>query len=182
MIYFTADTHFGHERTRALHKRPFNSVEEMNAALIRNWNDVVGIKDVIYHLGDFGVADPQILRQLKGEMYFLPSQDYDDQTVIDLLSQRARIIQPNTVIVEEGYALQLVHEPLTAAAGDHFYLFGHIHRLQMVKRNGLCVSSDAHFFNPISLETVLYYRKAINEYYDGNVFLERLGNGESRMG
>jgi len=180
VIYFTADTHFGHERTRALHKRPFDNVEEMNAALIQNWNSVVGVRDVVYHLGDFGVADRQILQQLNGEMYFLPSQDYDDQDVLDLLSQRAKIIQPNTVIVEEGHALQLIHEPLTAAPGGNFYLFGHIHRLQMVKRNGLCVSSDVHFFKPISLETVLFYKKAIEEHYDENVFIERLGDGELR--
>ena len=163
MIYFTADTHFGHERTRLLHKRPFDSAEEMNTVLIQNWNSVVEHDDIIYHLGDFGVADHHILEQLNGEVYFLPSQDYDDQDVLDLLSQRATIIQPNTVITGEGYALQLIHEPLTATPSDHFYLFGHIHRLQMAKRNGLCVSSDIHFFKPISLETVLFYKKAIEE-------------------
>jgi hypothetical protein len=95
--------------------------------------------------------------------------------VVDLLSQRATLIQPNTVITEEGLTLQLVHEPLTATPSNHFYLFGHIHRLQMVKRNGLCVSSDAHFFTPISLETVLFYKNAIENFHDGNVFIERLG-------
>jgi calcineurin-like phosphoesterase family protein len=178
MIYFTADTHFGHDRTRILHKRPFDNVEEMNATLIHNWNKVIKETDTVYHLGDFGVPDPNILRQLNGAMYFLPSQDYDEREVVDFLSGRAVIIQPNTVIIEEGQALQLVHEPLTATAGGGFYLFGHIHRFQMVKRNGLCVSSDAHFFTPISLETVLFYKNAIENFYDENVFVERLGGNQ----
>ena len=120
MIYFTADTHFGHDRTRILHRRPFDGVEEMNAALIRNWNNVIKETDTVYHLGDFGAPDPNILRQLNGVLYFLPSQDYDDQEVVDLLSGRAVIIQPNTVIIEEGQALQLVHEPLTATTASAF--------------------------------------------------------------
>jgi calcineurin-like phosphoesterase family protein len=178
VIYFTADTHFGHDRTRVLHKRPFDSVEDMNATLIRNWNSVVQTTDTVYHLGDFGVPDPNILQQLNGGIYFLPSQDYDDQEVVDLLSQRATLIQPNTVITAGGQTLQLIHEPLTATPGGHFYLFGHIHRFQMVKRDGLCVSSDAHFFTPISLETVLFYKNAIENFYDENVFVERLGGNQ----
>lgn len=34
--------------------RPFSSVGEMNAALVRNWNSAVSPKDTVYHLGDFG--------------------------------------------------------------------------------------------------------------------------------
>jgi calcineurin-like phosphoesterase family protein len=175
MIYFTADTHFGHERTRILHKRPFASVEEMNAAILKNWNATIGAKDVVYHLGDFGVPDSHLIRQLNGEIYFLPSQDYDNEEVIQALSERATIIRPNTVIQVEGHSFQLVHEPLSATKSDHFFLFGHIHRLQMIKSNGLCVSADVHFFTPISLETVLFYKNAIEQFYDENVFIDRLG-------
>jgi calcineurin-like phosphoesterase family protein len=175
MIYFTADTHFGHERTRLLHKRPFQTVTEMNETLLQNWNVTVGQGDVIYHLGDFGIPDPAILQRLNGEMYFLPSKDYDNEEVVQALSTRATILQPNTVITLEGQNFQLVHEPMSATPGGDFYLFGHIHRLQMIKRNGLCVSSDAHLFRPIPLETVLYYRTAVEKFYDENVFVERLG-------
>jgi len=33
--------------------RPFESIEEMNEALIENWNELVSRGDRIYHLGDF---------------------------------------------------------------------------------------------------------------------------------
>ena len=53
MIYFTADTHFGHESIIAATHRPYPSVERMNAALIANINDRVSATDTLYVLGDF---------------------------------------------------------------------------------------------------------------------------------
>ena len=40
-LFFTSDTHFFHGRIIELCNRPFHSVEEMNEALITNWNRVV---------------------------------------------------------------------------------------------------------------------------------------------
>ena len=51
-------------------------------------------------------------------------------------------------------------------------MFGHIHKLQMVKKNGLNVGVDCHNFKPISLEEVLWYKNAIENHYDINVFCE----------
>ncbi len=54
-IWFTSDTHFGHEAIR-LHvpaRRVFPSTYEMDDALIDGINAVVKPKDVLYHLGDF---------------------------------------------------------------------------------------------------------------------------------
>lgn len=53
MLYFTADTHFGHENVLKLDGRPFATVEEMDEALIANWNAVVRPCDTVWHLGDF---------------------------------------------------------------------------------------------------------------------------------
>lgn len=58
-VYLISDTHFGHQgvcnflRTDGVTKlRPWTSAEEMDEALVSNWNSVVKPKDKVYHLGD----------------------------------------------------------------------------------------------------------------------------------
>ncbi len=41
MIYFTADTHFGHENVIRFCGRPYATAAEMDEALIENWNSRV---------------------------------------------------------------------------------------------------------------------------------------------
>lgn len=48
MIWFTSDLHFGHAAVIHYCKRPYGSLEEMHAALIRNWNQFVRPEDVVY--------------------------------------------------------------------------------------------------------------------------------------
>ncbi len=55
-IFFTSDTHYYHSNIIRYSKRPYLSVEEMNEALIANWNRVVGPEDLVYFLGDFSMA------------------------------------------------------------------------------------------------------------------------------
>lgn len=56
--FVISDTHFGHLGvTKFLNfdgtkLRPWDNVEEMDEALVKNWNSVVKPKDKVYHLGD----------------------------------------------------------------------------------------------------------------------------------
>lgn len=43
MIYFTADTHFGHVNVIKMSNRPFADINEMNKTLITNWNSFVSL-------------------------------------------------------------------------------------------------------------------------------------------
>jgi len=59
-IWFTSDTHFGHTNIAgpsvSVWKggyRNFNTVQEMNDALVHNINKIVGEDDILYHLGDW---------------------------------------------------------------------------------------------------------------------------------
>ena len=51
--FFIADTHFGSESIMRYENRPFETVREMEQALIANWNQVVSEEDTVYVLGDF---------------------------------------------------------------------------------------------------------------------------------
>ena len=69
-VFFISDTHFGHKNILEYSKRPFNSPEEMNDALITNWNSVVKSNDRVYLLGDVAMAKSQIqnLKYLNGKI------------------------------------------------------------------------------------------------------------------
>lgn len=51
-IWFISDTHFGHKGIIAYGKRPFSSVEEMDAVMTERWRETVKADDLVYHLGD----------------------------------------------------------------------------------------------------------------------------------
>lgn len=52
--FYIADCHFGHASIIRSCNRPFASVEEMDAEIVRRWNAVVRPGDLVYHLGDWG--------------------------------------------------------------------------------------------------------------------------------
>lgn len=55
MQWFTSDLHFGHARLieiSAARGAAFSSVEEMDEALVANWNDTVADDDTVWVLGD----------------------------------------------------------------------------------------------------------------------------------
>ena len=63
-IFFTADTHFGHEKAITYHWndkkiRPWISVIDQDRELIDNWNSIISKDDTVYHIGD--VCDTSVV-------------------------------------------------------------------------------------------------------------------------
>lgn len=180
--YFTSDTHFGSQRTLELSKRPFKSVEEMDKVMIDNWNSVVKDDDIVYHLGDFGNYD--IIKKLNGKVVLIYGnyEVEDSEKNPDLFSELiSKGFHGVLDWVDEQYTFEIndiivymAHKPTAIIDMDinRIHLFGHIHKLQMVKKRGLNVGVDCHNFTPIDLDTVLFYHNAINKYYDEDVFCE----------
>lgn len=54
--WYTADLHLGHERIIELCARPFDSVAEMNEAIITRWNERVEPADTVWVLGDVALG------------------------------------------------------------------------------------------------------------------------------
>lgn len=190
-FYFTADTHFNHARTLELSKRPFKDVDEMNTVLISNWNGVVGNDDIVIHLGDFG--DPGYAKWLHGKIILVPgnyerdalkeSPNYYDELkacgniIITKTSQElipSIILHDPDIIKAVDNGIVCTHEPIInsdpISVSHMCNLFGHIHKLQMVKPYGLNVGTDAHNFTPIGIDTIEFYINAIIKYYDKCVF------------
>ena len=70
-IFYIADLHFSHFNCLRFDNRPFSTIEEMDEALINNWNSVVSDEDTVYILGDMFWCKVdksiEILKQLNGK-------------------------------------------------------------------------------------------------------------------
>lgn len=172
-IFFTSDTHFGEERSMKLSNRPFKSVDEMNWEIIKQWNMKISNNDIVYHLGDFG--DYNYLKFLNFKQLNLIVGNYDKnyERIKELYPDREiNIIDKEThkISLSDKESVTLTHYPSLTKESDEFYLFGHIHGLRMVKKNALNVGVDAHYFKPLSLDEVNFYKNAILNHYDNEVF------------
>ena len=66
--------------------------------------------------------------------------------------------------------IRVTHKPEDCDKSE-FNLYGHIHGRQLVKTYGLDVGVDGHHFYPLSLkDDVSFFKTAIEEHYDDNVF------------
>jgi calcineurin-like phosphoesterase family protein len=69
MIFFTGDTHFGDPRVLRIDRRPFPDMSAHDAALIQNWNAVVGVGNDVWHLGDVMAANAGDCAELLGVLH-----------------------------------------------------------------------------------------------------------------
>lgn len=180
-IYFTSDTHFGAERTLKLSKRPFNSVSEMNETLITNWNNTVDNDDIVIHCGDFG--DYNTIKKLNGKVILIygnhEMEDSDKEGPNEFYNRLKNLgfysLKPSGSIplpINNELIFNFCHKP-SDANKNYFNIFGHIHELCKVKRFGFNCGVDCNFFKPVDLETVLFFKDNINNYYyDDDVFME----------
>lgn len=177
-VYFIADCHFGQEKSMLKSKRPFKNVNEMDMRMLMNWNRTVKEEDIVYVLGDVGIMN--VLPLLNGKKILIKG-NYE-RNLPELLEGHEDQFEEIYEFIHEiklchegkEYNVTLTHEPSRVKDRvldeTHIVLFGHIHKLCMIKKYGICVSADAHNFTPISLNDILYYHNCILNYYDDNVF------------
>ena len=153
--FFTADTHFGHAAARALYRRPFASVAEMDEAMVANWNTAVTCADEVFHLGDFAVRHPDpggLLARLHGRKHLLTGNN-DPAAVTELPGWAS--VCPYLEITREGTRLVLCHYALRTwrdMGRGAVNLHGHSHgRLARLTRQ-YDVGVDVRDFTPVTLE------------------------------
>lgn len=88
-IFYTSDEHFGHPNSIVFDERPFKSIDDMNAGLIRRHNSTVREQDIVYHGGDFNMGSAEfgreILSQLNGtHIMVLGNHDRGEQAMYNM--------------------------------------------------------------------------------------------------
>lgn len=176
--FFSADTHFGHDRILRYCNRPFNDVFAMDLALIRNWNERVKKDDIVYFLGDFcfrkclkeapnskSNAFDYYREQLNGDIIFIQGNHDRNNSVKSKIQ--------HVVIEYGGKRIKLVHKPEHADGRYDINLVGHVHEKWQVQQKTLdCnittlinVGVDVWDFRPVNFEELMKRR---NQYFKEN--------------
>ena len=88
MIWFTSDMHLGHDKDFVTKARGFETVEEMNAEIIRRWNERVYPDDEVYVLGDLTLGDVEegirLIAKLNGYLHIMRGNHDTDKRLKDI--------------------------------------------------------------------------------------------------
>jgi calcineurin-like phosphoesterase family protein len=161
-FYITSDTWFGRPQILQIANRPFANVEDMNAALIKNWNKKVKKEDLVFHLGNFAwdpITARKVLKKLNGKIFFiLGNQDSALKEVIDEFPNAQFLDQTIAELAE--FDAVLSHYPLAVWNGKDsgtIHIHGHTvfsHKTDLTTERRFNVCTDFWGFSPINYLTL----------------------------
>jgi calcineurin-like phosphoesterase family protein len=161
--FFTADLHLGHTAIIKRCQRPFSSVEEMEEAMVSNWNRVVtSNNDIVYVLGDVALystaveTDPiKVFGRLRGRKCLIVGNHDCAKTFLFGWEwvKRTHFVKG---LIHEG--IWLSHFPsrphwLRSVLGS-WHLFGHRHGNLSPKGASFDIGVDCWDFTPVEFEVV----------------------------
>lgn len=170
--FFTADTHFGHTRIMEYSHRPFKSAEEMDEALVANWNAVVRSGDTVYFVGDLSFRDHKntawLLSRLNGNIGLILGNHDKKLQLSEVLRRFVFVKDLYTVKVEDPdvdgrsrgiQRIVLCHYAMRVWEAMHYgawHLYGHSHGSlpDDPRAKAFDVGVDCHGYKPISYERV----------------------------
>lgn len=184
MIWFTSDTHFGHENVLGFCDRPWGTIQAMNDELIDNINRLVAPDDNLYHLGDYSfkmTVDQarDLRRKIRCRNIHLVSGNHDKDWTQPAV-RGTFVCEPPIKVLKDGtHKLVLSHYPISDWQGrghGSIHLHGHIHSVgpaynEANRDRGIFrydVGVDANGFRPVSLEEVY-------AWFDGVECSQRIG-------
>lgn len=170
MIYVTSDLHFRHANILKYESesRPFNSIEEMDEAIIANWNKKVGKNDIVYVLGDLsmGIVDNAIplIQRLNGKIVLIRG-NHDTARRIEEYKNIGIEIHDIFYLPYKGTFFVMCHFPIGSEEfmkmirkdnSEVVYLYGHVHHnAPKGYVNGTFhVGLDTNDLTPLSIEEI----------------------------
>lgn len=135
MIWFTSDTHFGHENVLKFTDRPWETIWQMNDAIVDSINGRVAVDDELYILGDFSfkmtAQDAYALRKrIACRRIHLVPGNHDKDWTQPAVAGAFTVEPPICVLKIDGQKIVLSHYPMADWQGmghGSWHLHGHIH-------------------------------------------------------
>lgn len=166
-IWFTSDTHFGHDREFLWGPRGFKSTAEHDEVIISNWNSIVKLDDIVYHLGDVMLGDldygMNCLSQLNGQIKIIRGNHCTDRRWITYQTlPNVELLGYADLIKVGKWKFYLSHYPTCIGNFDEsdpkfWCICGHSHcqdKWQDVDKKCYHVELDAHNNFPVNIEII----------------------------
>ena len=173
MTYFTSDLHFGHHNILTLCNRPFTDIDQMDVALIENWNRKVKRNDVVYLIGD-AVWDKKkvgfYMEQLNGKKILITGNHDATWCKKEDCRRYFEDVVPYLETNLNGYPVTMCHYPMLEwkasrkEAGHRlgYLVHGHIHnriaeayRQLYLQFNALNAGVDVNGYEPVTFDELL---------------------------
>jgi calcineurin-like phosphoesterase family protein len=167
-IFFTGCTHFNHTNIIKYCQRPFQTVEEMNEVLIRNWNKKVSKDDIVYHIGDVALCCTAdwvnlLFKNLNGEKCLVLGNHDRRLKNRELFRNCFRFVKISHFLEYSNYKILLTHQKQTFNIPENttanFYAHNHS-KTNEKNKNGLIlyynVGVDANNFTPVGIDEILF--------------------------
>lgn len=179
-IWLTSDLHFGHENIIRYCDRPFADVDEMDAELVRRWNERVAPDDVVWVLGDVALGPIHhslgLVAQLAGDKRLVAGnhdrcwpgnrkperwvQPYRDAGFTEIVTQ-------TELDLGDGVVVPACHFPYRGDSHDDdrfipyrpvdhggWLLHGHVHERWKVDDRQINVGCDVWDYAPVDAATI----------------------------
>ena len=193
MIYLTSDLHFNHVNILKYEpvSRPFETVEEMNEALIANWNSKVTSSDTVYVLGDLAMgtieASRECIKRLNGKIILIRG-NHDSPKRLEMYKELGIEIHDIYYLPYKGRWFILCHFPIASEEfmrmvirdnSEVVNLYGHIHHNapKGYVDGTYHVGVDTNDLTPISIQQIWdecwpekqMKQPEVKEYHDSHV-------------
>lgn len=167
--FFISDTHFFHANILKFVGndgnviRPFNDVTEMNEYMIQKWNNVVGVNDKVYHLGDvtfkYDKSFNELMSRLKGQKRLILG-NHDKIKGTELLRWFEKV-ELWKGFKEGDFTITHIPLRLESLRDGNFNVHGHIHQNKMDDPHYINVCVEQRNYTPVHYDEIIKEIKAV---------------------
>ena len=158
--FFISDTHFGHEKIFDFEHdaRPFSSIEEHDAELIKRWNERINKKDVVIHLGDVAFKPATTLHNVMPKLKGMKKLVLGNHDVSALENYTQYFTKIMSVHEDKKNGILFTHYPVHPSQLEFRYKYnvhGHMHSATIDDKRYLNISCEHTNLAPISMDEIL---------------------------
>lgn len=160
-VFVTSDTHFYHENIIKYDNLPFLYADDMNDAIVTQWNSVVNPDDEVWILGDVFFCDKDkakaIMDRLNGHKYLVYG-NHDNHGIQWFLDVGFEDVSKHPITINDYIHLQHYPPEYTPKETPEIWLYGHVHNSPdylTIGMNSACVCCSRWNFRPIKLQSLI---------------------------